>query len=303
MKICSDKKAYMMASKWVLFTFLLLLSSFAEAVIEDSIIPAVEKFELIKNLSKNKYSHEQLKTIKKALCEKRHRLRVVTYNMLFNLYDQNLSPENRWPERLPRIVELLNEMNADIIGVQELQPDQLNGLLPLLSDKYSFFFKNAPNEDRDQDGIFYKTDRFKVLKRKCFPMNPGALAVLWLKDRVTHQSVVICNTHLAFSKIEQRTAQAHYIAKKVHRLASQFPVIFMGDLNTFPNRPDVVPQFPALDGDYIDHILTGEYQGKSDHPTRTLEDAIHRSIIGHLGPISTFTNKEGSVAPFAGTGL
>lgn len=68
------------------------------------------------------------------------------------------------------------------------------------------------------------------------------------------------------------------------------PVVFMGDLNTFPNRPDM--SFPALDGDYVDQILT----------KKTLHDSLHVSVGGHVGPISTFTNKDPDVIPFQGTG-
>ncbi|MCE5293163.1 MAG: hypothetical protein LLF94_00930, partial [Chlamydiales bacterium] len=76
----------------------------------------------------------------------------------------------------------------------------------------------------------------------------------------------------------------------VEKLARKMAVVFMGDLNTFPNRPDKT--FPFLDGDTIDNILT----------KNTLKDSIDTSRVGHVGPIGTFTNQDPSILPFEGTG-
>lgn len=65
----------------------------------------------------------------------------------------------------------------------------------------------------------------------------------------------------------------------------------MGDLNTFPNRIDL-DRLPFLDGDYIHRILT----------QTILHDARDVSLLGHLGPISTFTNNPPDIQKFQGTG-
>lgn len=99
------------------------------------------------------------------------------------------------------------------------------------------------------------------------------------------------NSHFSFSNVNLREKQAHRVAKKVRELSSDMPVIFMGDLNTFPQRLDQ-PRFPFYDGDYIHQILTAS----------GLRDAKEVSLLGHLGPIGNFTNAEGEVKPFQGTG-
>lgn len=275
--------------------FLLTFAFFLESV-ENSIIPTMEKFEAIENISKNKYSHEQYSKIQWALKQKRNRIRVTSYNMLFNRFDQNLAPENRWPQRLPRIVQLIQEMNPDIIGTQELMPSQVQDLLPYLNETYTFYSRNS--DSGEQNGIFYRTRRFSVLRKKIFNMtetphihSSSTLTMVQLKDRVTGKTLAVCNAHLAFADIEKRTFQAHFIAEKTRAIASHMPVMFMGDLNTFPNRPDL-EALPALDGDYVNSILSRS----------VLKDARLLSVVGHVGPISTFTNKEGSTAPFEGTG-
>ena len=131
-----------------------------------------------------------------------------------------------------------------------------------------------------------------MLKKTIFSMKPTEtpLTTVRILDRKTRKSVTVCNAHFTFANIENRTDQAHFVAKKVQALVKRTPVIFMGDLNTFPNWPDM--SFPAFDGDYVTQILT----------EKTLQDSINASVTGHLGPISTFTNKDGSVLPFEGTG-
>ena len=63
-----------------------------------------------------------------------------------------------------------------------------------------------------------------------------------------------------------------------------------GSLNTFPNWPETC--FPALDGDFVDKVLT----------KKTLKDSYAQALVGHVGPISTFTNNPPGVEPFEGTG-
>jgi endonuclease/exonuclease/phosphatase family metal-dependent hydrolase len=247
-------------------------------------------FESIQHTPRQKYSAEEFTQIKQTLRRKQQKLRIATYNMLFDLFDQNLAPENRWPQRLPRIVALLNDMNADVIGTQELQPNQVKDLLPLISNTYHFF--SIHSSSGEQNGILFKKGRFRVLKKAIFPMVPmrNVVTMVQLKDRKTKKKLAILNVHFAFSKIEDRTSQAYFVAQKVRSIAKEMPVIFMGDLNTFPNWPDNI--FPALDGEYVNHILT----------KKTLRDSINVAAAGHVGPTSTFTNNPPSIEPFQGLG-
>lgn len=270
-------------------------TAFVESV-ENSIIPTIEQFESIDNLDSKKYSINQFDEIHSILDHKEERIRLVTYNMLFNLYDHNLDVVNRWPQRLPRIIELIEEMQPDIIDVQELYPDQLNDLLPFLENTFAFYSK--PCEDGELNGIFYRKDRFEVMDSKVWfmtstPHVPSSetLTMLQLKDLKTDKLVTVFNTHLAFGNINKRDFQAHFIAEQVEEHTKEMPAIVTGDMNLFPNRLDL-EKLPFYDGDYIHRILT---QG-------SLKDAKEVSILGYLGPLSTFSNDKDDVAPFKGTG-
>lgn len=276
--------------------FFILVNHFYGFSVENSIIPLMEKYETIENLASEKYSKKQLSEIQDYLKQKDNRIRLVTYNMLFNLYDHKLEEQHRWPNRMPRLVEMIKEMQADVIGVQELYHDQVKELLPFMTDEYEFFAKAC--EDGELNGIFYRKDRFEVIASKVTymtltPETPSSetLTMLHLRDKKTGQEFAIFNTHLAFSNIEKREFQARFVADHLEPYIKHMPVIFTGDLNTFPNRPEL-NRLPFYDGDYIHRILT----------KNSLRDAKEMSLLGHLGPIATFTNSSNDVLPFQGIG-
>jgi endonuclease/exonuclease/phosphatase family metal-dependent hydrolase len=264
--------------------------------LENSIIPTLEHFEHIENLSKKKYSRHQYQEIKSLLDRKENRIRIVTYNMLFDLYDHNLEKVYRWPQRLPRIIELIEEMHPDILCVQELYANQLLDLMPYMENDFAWYAK--PCKDGELNGIFYRKDRFEVIDSRVLYMtdtpeipSSETLTQLQLKDLKTGLSIAVFNTHLAFSRIEKRDFQARFIAKYLNPIAKKMPVILTGDLNTFPHRLEI-GNMPFYDGDYIHRILT----------QATLKDAREVAVLGHFGPISTFTNQEGEGIPFKGIG-
>lgn len=279
-----------------LTTFILLVSLSVESV-ENSIVPLINKYECVENLPVAKYSSNQFKEITAALEHKEESIRLATYNVLFNLYDHNLDQENRWPQRLPRIVELLDEMQPDVLGVQELYPDQLQDLLPYIGDTYTFY--SRPCLDKELNGIFYRKDRFEVMDSHVWYMtltpdvpSTETLTMLQLKDLKSGKSVAVFNVHLAFSNINKRDFQARFIAEHIEEYAGKLPYLLTGDLNTFQNRLDM-GNLPFYDGDYVHRLLL---QGG-------LQDAKNLSILGHLGPLSTFTNaSDSSPVPFQGIG-
>lgn len=269
---------------------------FALFAIENSVIPQMEKFENIDNLSPHKYSMRQFLEIASRLEQKNERIRIATYNVLLNKFDENLEEVNRWPIRLPRIVEIIREMKPDILCVQELYSDQLAGLLPFLEDLYAFY--SHQSTEGELNGIFYLKNRFEINEAQVWPMSQcpemkysDTLTMLQLKDRKTNKSFVVFNTHLSFSKIDKREGQAKFIAKKIAGFAEKMPVVLTGDMNTFPNRPDF-DKLPFYDGGYIDNILKD----------KSLKDAKEASLLGHIGPLATFTNAMDDIAPFKGTG-
>lgn len=277
----------MKLTRYIIF-FALLLNThlYLFSTVENSIISTIELHECPENLAIQKLTKSQHEEICAALARKDEKIRLLTYNMLFNLYDHNLEEENRWPNRLPRLVELIEETKPDVIDTQELYPDQAAALSELIAETYDFF-PGHKDPDGESYGIFYRKERFELVKASMkYP-----LSMVQLKDLKTEKIVAVFNTHMPLSNIEKREANARLIAARLESYSQQMPVIFTGDLNTFPARFDL-PDLPFYDGDYIHRILA----------SGSMKNAKEVSLLGHFGPISTFTNDETGHTPFKGTG-
>lgn len=279
--------------------FLLGLSSFLIAVtglVESSITPSVDYYESVNSLCRNKYSIAQYEEINSALFLKDEKIRIVSYNVLFSCFDAKQLKVNRWPQRWPRVLALIEEMDPELIGMQELSASQAKDLLPLMQKNYGFFSNDL--KEGDLGGIFYRLDRFELIEGDFWSMSPNSeepslhtLTMVKLKDKLTGKSMAVFNVHLAFGKIEKRDFQAKFIARHIESFAGGLPIILVGDMNTFAHRLDL-ERLPFYDGDYIHRILT----------RGALKDAREKALLGHLGPLSTFTNADEKAISFTGTG-
>lgn len=274
----------------ILLFILSTLIAYGSDSIENSMIPIIEKMETIENLPCNKLSKSQYAEISNALARKKDRIRIVTYNMLRNDFEKGLKNEDRWSERMPRVVCLLKHMQPDIICSQELLRSQIDDLLPHLCDIFALYY--PPNKEGELNAIFYRRERFDLIHSIPQTQSKDFLTILQLKDWQTGLSFAVLNTHLAYSKIEERDFQVRFITERLKEVSNEMPVIFTGDLNTFPNRPEL-DKLPFYDGDYVNRLLT---QG-------SMKDAYGLPLLGNFGPMSTFTNtRDDDPIPFKGTG-
>lgn len=262
------------------------------AGIENSIVPMLDKYEQVENLPVQKYSKNQYAEICTALEQREKSLRLVTFNMLFTIYEDTLSPEYRWTQRLPRIVEVLKEIDPDLIAPQELLRVQADDLLACIGDTFAFYGKTS--NDGEINGLFYRKDRFEITSSKIWTLSQDkwvTLTMVQLKDLRTGECFAVFNSHLTFGVVDSREEQMRAIMEYVEPVAQQMPVLLAADFNAFPNRLDL-EKLPFLDGDYIHRIVT----------RGTLRDSRELALLGHLGPISTFTNQPADTKPFEGLG-
>lgn len=265
---------------------LCFLTQLSAAALDHSIAALVEELESGSNLNPQKYSSSQYQEITSALKLAHQKVRVMSYNMLFDIYDLNLDIENRWPSRLPRIVTLIETLQPDILCVQELQKHQIDDLLKKIGEKYSFSI-DKDSKAKGFGGIFYKKDRFSLLESRKWQ----SCEMIHLFDCKTEEKLRVFNTHLPFSDIDKRENTVLDIARIIAPYTESEAVILAGDMNTFSNRPDL-PNLPFYDGDRIESLLT----------KTSLENAYRKALLGHVGPISTFTNESQVATPFKGEG-
>lgn len=152
-------------------------------------------------------------------------------------------------ERAPRIMSILAEEDADIMGFQEYTPEMKSELSEKLAEKYDVFDKLRAEGDRESVPIFWKKDRFECLDKGYFWFSdtPEKESKGWdevydcyricmwavLKDKKTDKSFVYFNTHFGFG--DKGQVASVKLIKECAEKIGKFPVIITGDFNMKPD--------------------------------------------------------------------
>src|SRR5688500_14256837 len=93
-------------------------------------------------------------------------LRVATYNIR---YDNKSDTANAWNKRLPFLTGIVEFHDFDIFGTQEVQHHQLQDMMKLLP-VYAHIGvgRDDGKTGGEYSGIFFKKDRFELLKQGTF---------------------------------------------------------------------------------------------------------------------------------------
>jgi endonuclease/exonuclease/phosphatase family metal-dependent hydrolase len=170
---------------------------------------------------------------------------LMTYNIRMNTPDDGV---NAWPLRKDKVIGLLKFHQADLFGIQEALPEQVNDLEAGFPD---FDHVGVGRDDGISKGehmcIFYRKSRFEKLADGNFwlsptPEKPGLgwdaacnRTCTWikLKDKVTGKVFFHFNTHLDHRGATARLEGAKLILQKMGDLNQlNLPVILTGDFNS-----------------------------------------------------------------------
>lgn len=269
----------------------------AFASIKESILPAMDT--VYNQDFGNKINKKQKELMQYAIKNKQHKLRLMTYNMLYNAQDaeDKLPLKHRWDSRKPRLLEYLLYAKADIIGSQELQEDQIKEVIKTLGNTYSYYGeKTRQNEGRtDTNAIFFNKDRIELIEAKTVPYKDdkydNAFTYCHFKDKVTKKKFIVLDTKLSWGDPDRRLAEANQLNEFSTQFSPQEPVIILGDFNIYPfilHKRNIF-----FDGEYVEQALAG----------KNLKDAKIKSIFGHFGPLCSITNSKETLEPFTGPQL
>lgn len=152
---------------------------------------------------------------------------------------------NGWDVRKGPLTELIMNYNFDIVGIQEPHQPQINDLDELLK---SYDNVIAPYATRSFLAIYYKKDYFDVLDTGMFWLSetPDVPSEGWDSDekRICHwakfkhkesaKEFYYFNTHFYWRLVTARKNSGPLVAQKIKEIAGNFPVVFVGDLNSQP---------------------------------------------------------------------
>ena len=213
-------------------------------------------------------------------------LRVMTFNVRYPSPDDGI---NVWPNRRDLMVKIIRTQHPDILGTQELFTSQGDYLASHLQH-YQWFGlgrngNNKETNDNEHMGVFYNTDRLRVINRGNFwlsetPNVPGSISwnqpmprmVTWaeFQDKTTGNRFYYYDTHLPYRAKDEdlRVRGAKILLKHIAKVPDVLPVIVTGDFNSRQDKPT--------------HALM----------TKSLHDARMSAPI-HKGPVKTFHNFTG----------
>ena len=204
---------------------------------------------------------------------------VITYNIK---YDDYTNGENSWNVRKVALLDLINTLSPDILGIQEGLIHQVEFLASKMNDyKYVGVGREDANRKGEYCAIFFNEKKYKLLKNSTFWLSesPNEVSIGWdaALERICTYSLLetinggnkiwVFNTHFDHVGNIAREESARLILEKIKMLNIQEePVLVMGDFN-------------ALEKSNVIDILR-----------QSLNDTMRDADIEHKGPIGTFNN-------------
>ncbi|CAF1032058.1 unnamed protein product [Adineta steineri] len=208
-------------------------------------------------------------------------LRVMTYNIR---YDTTADGQNQWSNRKANVFQLIKDRTPDLLGIQEALARQMTDLQTALPNyRHYGVGRDDGNTRGEYSAIFYRADRFDLLKSGTFWLSPTPTIVgskgwdaaitricswIQIRDKRTQQVLYHFNTHYDHKGENARLQSSHLILNQIKTIAgTTTPVIFTGDLNATPNS------------DPYRTIITNT----------AFKDSYSISEIPHCGPNGTFS--------------
>lgn len=228
-------------------------------------------------------------------------LTVMTFNVRFDTGTLSQRADiNGWYKlfsdsggRRDRAVSLVNGLLPDILGTQEVTPNQMDDLNALLNGYSSYGQGRDGGSSGEHSAIFYRTERFTPLAQGDFwlsttpdvpgttffgngtdPNNPRMATWMKLFDNHSQQAYFVINTHWSLDQTA-RNQSAALMRAKIDELSDGLPLIVTGDFNaahtTVPLQTLRGVGVPGFD-------LTNAY--RAAFPTTTINEATYHAFGG-----------------------
>lgn len=206
-------------------------------------------------------------------------VRVMTYNIRNSVNDRN-SKDKNWGARRDDLARLVEDENADVIGFQEVMPDQREWLEVRFPD-YAFTGegRNADRINGESSPVAFRKSRFTALKGGTFWLSetpdesgtkswnaalPRICTYAVLKDNATGKIFSFANTHTDHKSELAREKGMLLIIKRMNDFAKDAPIVLAGDHNCL------------------------EYEKPAVEVSKILKDAMYLSEAAPEGPWRTF---------------
>lgn len=186
-------------------------------------------------------------------------LKIMSYNIRLDIATDG---ENSWSNRKDFFTSQIQFYAPDIFGVQEATPNQVTDIASALPS-YKFIGIARDGEGKGEScSIYYNPKRLEVKETQTFWLSetPSEISRGWdaaynrvctyalFKDVKTKKMFWVFNAHLDHIGNEARIKGVALILQKMKAVNTKdYPIIFMGDLNSEPNTPQILAIKKVMD--------------------------------------------------------
>jgi endonuclease/exonuclease/phosphatase family metal-dependent hydrolase/glycerophosphoryl diester phosphodiesterase len=209
-------------------------------------------------------------------------LHVMSFNIRLDVASDGY---NAWPHRRALAESMIRFHGADLLGVQEALPGQMEDLRQMLPEFASHGVARDTGPWGEYSALFYRRQRLRLLEGSTFWLSEtpdvpskGWDAALnriatWAKfeDRLSGKQFLCINTHFDHRGEQARRESARLLLRKIAELNPQgLPLVLLGDFNSHPGSEPY-------------RLLTQAPENER------LYDAYHASLLPPHGPEGTWS--------------
>lgn len=164
---------------------------------------------------------------------------IATFNVLGSNHTRHGADAARFaagPTRARWAADVVRSLGADIVGMQEIQRDQLAAMAGALAN-YSFYPGASLGSKGVPTTLMWRNDLFRLVATDSiqipFVNQVRPMPVVELQDIATRRTFFVINAHNApqSRQAERNVAVAHEVAAIQKLEATGKPIFFVGDLN------------------------------------------------------------------------
>ncbi len=177
-------------------------------------------------------------------------LRVMSFNIRYGTANDG---DNHWNHRKALVARVIDDYDADLVGLQEAYRFQLDYLARSLPQYSEIGEGRDGGRDGEYSAILYRTDRFDVNASGTFWLSdsPWMPSRHWgntlnrictwahLTDLRTNESFYMFNTHFDHESQDARLKSAELIIQRIAEREHKDPVVLTGDFNAGEGNPAV----------------------------------------------------------------
>ena len=170
----------------------------------------------------------------------------------YNIRTKGDKGDKSWEVRLNALVDVVRQNKFDMFAIQEGRTSQLKDMMIL--NEYSYIGRDRDGDNKGEHcAIYYKKDRFKVLKHGDFwySETPDIPSYGWgarcrrictwgyFKDLRSGKKFYVFNSHTDHEATEARRQSSFMLLEQVRKIAKGRPTFCTGDFNATPDEEPI----------------------------------------------------------------